>query len=117
MLEWNIKNENEEIKKEKQWWKDNFNTWYDKSTFKEFTKRELLSKNSLMPYVYYHIYESLEKIKTKYPRREHCEKCKKSVDEWMELKVSDKSGFHLEINICKNCASNLKDVIEKWVNK
>lgn len=115
MLEWKILNEDVKLKNEIQRCKDSFDAWFSGYWSKQCTREKMLSEKSPVPHVYYKMCKPFEEVKERYPEKETCSSCGRSVSEWIETSFSFCNEYGCGMSLCKECAETLAKQINEWL--
>lgn len=115
MLKWKIKNGDEKLRAEIKSIKDSFDNWYKNCWSKTCSREKMLSENSPVEHVYYKMTKTFKEVKEKYPYEalQQCSSCGKYVDKWIETQFSFCDEYGCGMSLCKECAEELKNTIER----
>ncbi len=119
MLEWKISNQHEKLQKVVINVKNTFDSWFSGYWSKTVTKERMLSENSPIPRAYYLMCKSEDETLEKFPNegKETCSSCNKMTDKWIETEFSFCDEYGCGMVLCKDCAKELKDKINEFLNE
>lgn len=115
MLEWKVKTGDEKLKESIHRCKETFESWFNNYWAHKCTRETMLSDKSPVEHVYYKMTKTFNEIKQKYPyeAKECCSSCGDDVYIWIETSFSFCDEYGCRMKLCKKCAKNLSNMIDK----